>query len=362
MDNDNYLEENKQLVLDNVSKIQNYSEKIDEIKKLSDNNFSDLVPNYILSESNRDYRIEEIKTNLYSFFESMFSSDQFLRQALIKPLVRVSPIDCLKSIQVWEATNYKDLLKTKLKLIASQEISKHPSFHTLSAFNLDNKYFITGHSDSTFKIWEFNQDFFVTPTKKSSTKVIRIDDFLNPDKKEKPFKLVFTSNTTDFHKHFVTAIHSYERRSDLRTVICTGDSMGNLIVSYLHHNRQSLKIQRVEQFYSVKAAHSAAITRMERLKFTDIVISTGADGKISFWDVANKCKAINSKADHEFPIQSFQFADNYNYLCTICMSKIIIWRILDAKKSEDGSKVIKGQDGYDSQLFDETEGKSTIVV
>ena len=64
MDNDNYLDENKQQVLDNVLKIQNYREKIDEIKKLSDNTFTELVPNYVLSEEDREGRIEDVRNSL----------------------------------------------------------------------------------------------------------------------------------------------------------------------------------------------------------------------------------------------------------------------------------------------------------
>jgi len=174
---ENFEDENKQKVIDNVLKVQNYSEKIDEIKKLSENSFDDLVPNYVMSEQDRNLRAGEIRSSLISMFEDKFSQDEFLREIMLKPNVRVSPVDCVKSVQVWEATDYKELCKTKLKLIGCQEISSHPSFHTLSGFNLENKFFITGHSDSTFKIWEFNQNYFVTPTQHNSTKRIRIDDF-----------------------------------------------------------------------------------------------------------------------------------------------------------------------------------------
>ena len=65
------MEENKQHVLDNVAKIQNYSEKIDEIKKLSGSSFEDLVPNYVLNSGYHFFSSKISKTLPFPSSESL---------------------------------------------------------------------------------------------------------------------------------------------------------------------------------------------------------------------------------------------------------------------------------------------------
>ena len=56
---------------------------------------------------------------------------------------------------------------------------------------IDKSYVVTGHSDSTFKIWMLNPDFFETPFISKQAKPIKPDDFLKKSKlSQRPFQLV----------------------------------------------------------------------------------------------------------------------------------------------------------------------------
>ena len=44
--------------------------------------------------------------------------------------------------------------------------------------------------------------------------------------RKQPFRLLFTS-TNAYHKHYVTAMCAYERTYDLKTLLITGDGLGN---------------------------------------------------------------------------------------------------------------------------------------
>jgi hypothetical protein len=173
-------------------------------------------------------KLLEVRGSLTQLFELALADENYLKRIFQEPAVRVSPIPLPKSIQVWEATDYNYLKNSKLNLIGSQEISTHSSFHTLAACNVEDRFYMTGHSDSTFRIWGFNHDYFMTPfNRKSDTKLARTDDFLNSVKTSKPFSLLYTSPCADFHSHFVTAITGYERAKDLKMIIGTGDGKGH---------------------------------------------------------------------------------------------------------------------------------------
>ena len=86
---------------------------------------------------------------------------------------------------------YEKYYAPQLKSIGAFETSKHSSHHVLSSCMIENGYIVTGHSDSTFKIWMLNPDYFDTPFLSKRNKPLRAVDFKRRTKTtHRPFQLV----------------------------------------------------------------------------------------------------------------------------------------------------------------------------
>lgn len=219
-----------------------------------------------------------------------------------------------------------DLTKSKLKPIVQVQMSNHSSHHILSSCKVHDLYFVTGHTDSTFKIWGFNPDFFVTSHSKGSGKQLRVYDLKDPRKENKPFNLIYTSPSETFHKNFVTALSFYERHSDLKNILVSGDGIGNLIASEIRYDKSNGRLQKVVPFFTMEHAHRDVITKIERYKDTDIVLTTSQDCCMSFWNLAEGQQIANIER-HQSPIQSFQFMNNYETLITCSIQELFTWKV-----------------------------------
>lgn len=91
----------------------------------------------------------------------------------------------------------------------------------------------------------------------------------------------------------------------------------------------------------MKAAHSSSITRLERYKFTDVIVSSSSDGTLNFFDLNTKAKSCETVHKHSQPVQFFQFADNYNYIVSCCLQRVNIFRIVN--NSLTSSKITESQ-------------------
>lgn len=75
--NETYTEENKSEVYKNLDKVQKYSESIDEIKRLSNNSFSELVANYSSDKGELTDKIDELNRELLREFEMRFNDEEY---------------------------------------------------------------------------------------------------------------------------------------------------------------------------------------------------------------------------------------------------------------------------------------------
>lgn len=72
---------------------------------------------------------------------------------------------------------------------------------------------------------------------------------------------------------------SYERSSDKNKVLVTCDAGGSLIASDLMFSHRTGKVEKVIPFFK-KKAHDNWISKVERYKNTDIIITASHDTSI----------------------------------------------------------------------------------
>jgi hypothetical protein len=83
----------------------------------------------------------------------------------------------------------------------------------------------------------------------------------------------------------VTAVTGYEKPNDFKYVLVTGDGVGNLVASYINYERSTGRLINVLPFFTMEGAHKKYITKIERYKITDIILTASHDCSFSFWNL-----------------------------------------------------------------------------
>lgn len=358
-------EEKKVQIQQDLNKVQKYYEDIKRIKNIAINfSFDQLVVNWGLTENDLKQALSTTRNDIHDSFEKTFSNMDFINSVIARPEKLVSGMEESESLQVYRATEYKALTESKIKPIGAYELSKHTSHHIHSSCLLNENVIITGHSDCTFKIWGLNTDFFnskaITSKKNTLQKSHKLEDL---KERKLPFKILFTSNNS-YHKHYVTAICAYERSYDLKTLLITGDGIGNFQCCYINYEKPSRRVMNVIEFFKVDNAHTRLITHIERYKLTDIIFFASQDCTVSAWNITKKIMLIKF-GQHENAVQGFQFIHNYNMIATYSNEELKMWTIEDPKRgeSEQGIGARKEVSQYDSNTVQpETSKEDTLSV
>lgn len=286
--------------------------------------------------------IKNVKDQINGLVYKHYGSDEFKDDVIKKSSKAVKELK-IESQTVFESSGFEKLKKGKLELVGGFQTAKHSSHHILSSAMLNNTFFVTGHSDSTFKIWYMTPSYFQTPFANSGIKVAAAKDLVeetfNGKKKisgTKAFELVFVSETTIFHKHYVTALCCIDRASDKRKILLSGDAGGELSLCEISFNAITAKLERVEPMFK-RRAHTGQITKIEKFSSDDIVVTASFDGSMIFWDIERDQKLVQL-AEHEEPITSIHFMDDFNYLCSATKHDLIIWSITIEEKGATNSE------------------------
>lgn len=147
---------------------------------------------------------------------------------------------------------------------------------------------------------------------------------------------MFVSATDEFHKHYVTALCSFDRMSDKRKILVSGDSGGELIVSEISYHSTLAKLERVDVIFKERSKHGQ-ITKIEKFLHDDIVVVASSDGSFTFWDI-EKGQPLLTSTEHEEPVLSLQFMDDYNYLCSATKHDLVVWSV---RFEEKGNRAYK---------------------
>lgn len=174
-----------------------YQESVDQLKLLSTSfSFKDLICEYNMDSQKFDHLVKDTKDHINAVFFKQIGSDDFREDIIQKSNKSIKELK-LESKNLYESMEFDTLKQGKLRPVGVFQTSKHSSHHVLSAANLNNSFLVTGHSDSTFKIWYLHPGFFQTPFSASSIKVVSPkelveEDFSKKSKRNgiKPFELV----------------------------------------------------------------------------------------------------------------------------------------------------------------------------
>lgn len=165
--------------------------------KLLSTSFSlkDLVCEYHMDNVKFEGLTKNLKEQVNFTFFKLLGSEEFKKDVVHKPIKSIKEIK-IETAGLFECNDFEKAKKSKLKLIGAYQTSKHSSHHILSATMMNKSYIITGHSDSTFKVWNLNPSYFNTPQASASIKPIASKDLLGDDVAKqqkgghKPFDLV----------------------------------------------------------------------------------------------------------------------------------------------------------------------------
>ena len=83
----------------------------------------------------------------------------------------------------------------------------------------------------------------------------------------------------------------------------------------------------------------------------DIVVTSSHDGSIMFWDIEREQKLMHL-TEHDSPIQSLQFMDDYAYMCSATKNDMIIWSISMDEKSNNQRGRGEDEDEEDQKQAD----------
>jgi hypothetical protein len=158
--------------------------------------FKDLVCEYKMGEQKFENVAKNIKDQINAVFYKNLGSDEFKDETIQKSMKAVKELK-LENKGVFEVSDFEKLKKGKLSLVGGFQTSKHSSHHILSMAHLNETFLVTGHSDSTFKIWFLNPSYFQTPfatpgIKAVGSKDLAEEDFIKGKRggSSKPFELV----------------------------------------------------------------------------------------------------------------------------------------------------------------------------
>lgn len=304
-----------------------------------------------------DHLVKNLKDHINAVFFKHIGSDEYKDDVVQKSNKSIKDLK-IESQALFESGDFEKLKKSKLSLVGTYQTSKHSSHHILSFCNLNNAFVVTGHSDSTFKIWYLSPSYFQTPFANASIKAVSSKDLVEEDfsksKKTngvKPFELVYVSHSEDYHKHYVTAVCAYERSSDKRKILASGDASGELIISEIHYHAVTAKLERVDLVFR-RRGHTGQISKIEKLNHDDIIVTASHDGSVMFWDIEREQKLMHL-TEHDSPIQSLQFMDDYAYMCTATKNDLIVWSITMDERNNN-----RGRD--DDQGYEQAESRFTL--
>lgn len=141
-----------------------------------------------------------MKEQISNVFYKHVGTDDFRDEVIKKSSKAVKELK-IESIDVFESPDFDKVKKSKLSLVGSYQTAKHSSHHVLCASTLSDSFMVTGHSDSTFKIWLMNPSYFQTPFTAAGSKHVAGKDLIDEDfsKKKKTagskaFQLVVDDN------------------------------------------------------------------------------------------------------------------------------------------------------------------------
>lgn len=189
---------------------------MDQLKLTSASfSFKDLICEFKSDKQFAEHKNKVLKEKLNSVFMAEIGTEDY-REAVIHKSNRSVKELKLESRNLFECADFDRLKKGKLTLIGGFQTSKHSSHHILSATNLNNSFLVTGHSDSTFKIWFLNPSYFQTPftqpsIKQASSKDLIEEDFTKSVKKPngvKPFELVKLSYPRCLYRLLTSSINT----------------------------------------------------------------------------------------------------------------------------------------------------------
>lgn len=357
-----FTEETKTEISDMLVKCQDYNENIFQIKKVSSNIlYNDQVGEYVLQQDPLIENLTLTRNGMQDVFEQNFSNVNFLKEMILQPKKKISDLVEMSLVSnSYGVCDFASVCNGSLKSIGSWELANHNNHKVMSHCDVNGMFYATGHSDSTLKIWEYNTDYFNTSSgssKYNSGKSIKNNDFKDPKKNYKPFKLAYTSPENSF-KNYVTALTSYTNSQISKTVLVAGDGEGNIFAAKLNYDEHYGKFIGLETFFKKEFAHDDAIIRLERYKDTDVVLSASVDATFAFWNVINGEK-LEHITDHESNIQCFQFLSNYEYLCTMSKEELFTWKV-DYVEVEDSEPPAKSKP--DLKKNNPTKSESEISV
>jgi WD40 repeat protein len=144
------------------------------------------------------------------------------------------------------------------------------------------------------------------------------------------------SETDIFHKHYVTALCCIDRVSDKRKILLSGDAGGELSMCEISYNAITAKLERVEPIFK-RRAHTGQISKIAKFSSDDIVVTASYDGSMIFWDIERDQKLMQL-SEHDEPITSMHFMDDYHYLCSATKHDLIVWNVSIEEKESDEAK------------------------
>lgn len=175
------------LKIELLDKKKSYQETSDQLKLLSTNfTFKDLVCEYKLEETKYETLIRNMKDQISSMFYKHIGTDDFKDEVIKKSNKGIKDLK-IESHDLFESSDFNKLKKSKLHHVGSFQTAKHSSHHVLCADIMSNSFLVTGHSDSTFKIWYMSPHYFQTQFSAVHLKVFQGKDLIEEefDKKKK---------------------------------------------------------------------------------------------------------------------------------------------------------------------------------
>lgn len=282
-----------------------FLETIKGVRALSSSfSFKDIECVYKMDEQALVQLTNKVKERVGQTISSILANEDFKSDLVTKPAKTIKDVKSNAS-PVLEAARFDQLKSASLKYLGAFELSKHASHHVLSTCFINGAFMATGHVDSTFKIWLLNPQFFDTcftslVQKKITSEEIMVSGTgsgaaanfkrkeiteLKPDSQVLPVELVLYfhqvyTSTTDFHKHFVTAINFLYRKKNNQMLIMSGDASGDFVISELSYSNSTFKVDEVNLLFRRKA-HKNQITCIVNCSHEDAVLTGSHDKTIA---------------------------------------------------------------------------------
>lgn len=130
-----------------------------------------------------------MKDQINTMFYKNLGTDEFKDEVIKKSSKAVKEVK-IESHDIFESADFEKMKNARLNLVGAYQTAKHSSHHILSAAMLSGSFMVTGHSDSTFKIWLMCPGYFNTAFTAAGTKMVAGKDLTeeNFNKKKKEAK------------------------------------------------------------------------------------------------------------------------------------------------------------------------------